>query len=181
MNDENRETAVFRSQLRQTLIRRFDKSELHHLAADLGVEFDELPGATRSDKALALIDYLRRHGRLPELVTRCRQLRPTAAWPDMGEGERPLAPPPAMPSTTPIRDHLSRYEIGLDSLHARLGQSHARYGEFLVYQQRLTENLAQARRYGDTETRRAERAEIVDQLNALSLAVTGVPFNEFCQ
>ncbi|MBE2202333.1 MAG: hypothetical protein IAE79_27225 [Anaerolinea sp.] len=177
MNDENRETAVFLSQLRQTLIRYFDKSDLHHLAADLGVEFDELPGATRSDKALALIDYLQRHGRLPDLITRCRQLRPHAAWPEMEEGERPLAPPPA----TPIRDNLSRYEIGLDALQAQLGSDHPRYGEFLLYQQRLTENLAQARRYGDTETRRAERAEIVDQLNALSLAVTGVPFNKFCQ
>ena len=78
-------------------------------------------------------------------------------------------------------DVLTSYETGLSLLLKRLGQDHPRYTEALVFQQRLLENLAQARRYGDTETRRAERAEIFDRLNHLALKALGVTFNELAQ
>lgn len=75
-------------------------------------------------------------------------------------------------------DIYARYEASLGRLLAGLGQGHPRYPEALTLQQRLQENVAQARLYGDTETRRAERAEIVGHLNELALEAVGISFNE---
>ena len=181
-NDEKREeTAVILSQLRQMLTQQFNKSELHHLAFDLGVEYEELAGSTRSDKAVSLIEYLQRNGRLTDLVTQCRQLRPRTTWPDMASIETNSSLPGTNQLITAIQDSFSRYEAGLIKLQTSLGQSHTHHADFLVYQQRLIENLAQTRRYGDTENRRAERAETLDRLNALSIGTTGVSFNKLCQ
>ena len=76
-------------------------------------------------------------------------------------------------------DVYSFYETGLRQLLARLGQD-PRYSEVHVYQQRLCENITQSRRYGDTNTRKAERAEIIDQLNSFVLSVLGISFGELC-
>jgi hypothetical protein len=43
------------------------------------------------------------------------------------------------------------------------------------------ENIQSARRYGDTESRRAARAEIVDRLNALALETLGLSYTALCQ
>jgi hypothetical protein len=51
------------------------------------VEYEELAGSTRNDKAVSLIEYLQRNGRLTDLVTQCRQLRPRTTWPDMASIE----------------------------------------------------------------------------------------------
>lgn len=72
-----------------------------------------------------------------------------------------------------IDDSFTAYETGMQRLLEHLGQAHPRYDEALIYQQRLFENIAQSRRYGDTETRRAERAQIVEQINGLALDVGG--------
>ncbi len=77
-------------------------------------------------------------------------------------------------------DSYSPYETGLRTLLAQLGRDHPRYAEALTYQQRLLENIAGARRYGDQELRRAERAEIVDRLNELAAATGDRTFNELC-
>jgi hypothetical protein len=74
-------------------------------------------------------------------------------------------------------DAYSAYETGLRQLLGQLGREHPRYAEALTYQQRLSENIAQARRYGDQEARRAERAELVERLNELALAALGRSFN----
>ena len=78
-----------------------------------------------------------------------------------------------------LADH-STYQTGLCQLLERLGQGHPLYQEALVYQQRLDENIARSRRYGDTETRKAERSEIIDRLNALALSALGISFKELC-
>jgi hypothetical protein len=80
-----------------------------------------------------------------------------------------------------MTDPYTPYETGLRALLGQLGRDHARYDDALVYQQRLTENLQTTRRYGDTETRRAERAEIVDRLNALAREALGVSYSALCQ
>ena len=71
------------------------------------------------------------------------------------------------------------YEQGLDTFK-QIAKGTSWYGDFTLQESRLRENLAQARRYGDTEARRAERAQIVDQLNALALEHLGLSFNELC-
>ncbi len=181
MSTNDEKTAVNLSQLRQSLTQHFSKSELRHLAFDLGVEYEDLPGSTRSDKALALIGYLQRYGRLPDLIKQYRQLRPKAHWPEITATELSSISEDQVQPTTLAHDSFSSNESGLEKLQARMGQAHPRYGELLVYQQRLMENIIQARRYGDTETRRADRAEIIDRLNELSLSVTGMSFNKLCQ
>jgi hypothetical protein len=75
-------------------------------------------------------------------------------------------------------DPLTGYMAALDALKDRLGASHARYDETLVFEQRLRETIKKARLFGDTEQRRAERAEIIAELNSLALATIGVPFND---
>ena len=80
-----------------------------------------------------------------------------------------------------MSDIYTPYETGLRALLERLGHDHVRYDEALVYQHRLTENIKAARRYGDTETRRAERAEIVDRLNGLALDSLGVSYSALCR
>lgn len=75
------------------------------------------------------------------------------------------------------RDPFTAYESGLARLLEQMGADHPRYTEGLTFESRLRENIAQARRYGDTETRRAERAQILEALNALALAALDVPFN----
>jgi len=79
-----------------------------------------------------------------------------------------------------MSDVFTAYETGLTRLLERMDKEHPRYSEALTLQSRLLENIIQARRYGDTETRRAERAQIVDTLNLLALQALGIDFNGLC-
>ncbi len=89
------------------------------------------------------------------------------------------APSSCSPAISPtISDSYTPYETAMQTLLARLGQTHPRYNEALIYQQRLNENLQGTRLYGDTETRRAERAEILARLNALTRATLNTLFGE---
>jgi tetratricopeptide (TPR) repeat protein len=72
------------------------------------------------------------------------------------------------------------YEAGLRCLLNQLGKGHPRYLEALTYQQRLTENTAEALQHGETDTLKAERSQIIEQLNVLALSALGIPFNELC-
>lgn len=71
------------------------------------------------------------------------------------------------------RDLFTSYETAMQRLLEHLGQDHPRYQDALLFQTRLLENIGQARRYGDTETLRHARAQIVEQVNALALATGG--------
>lgn len=87
-----------------------------------------------------------------------------------------VSPGPAAHST----DAFAAYEAGMATLLARLGNAHPRYGEALVFEQRLRENLARARQYGDTREREVARVEVLDRLNDLARATLGVSFNALC-
>jgi len=78
-------------------------------------------------------------------------------------------------------DSFALYESGLSSLLERLGHEHPLYPNVLALQARLTENVTRTRQFGDTEIRRAERAQIIDALNRLALENLGTSFNELCQ
>jgi hypothetical protein len=79
-----------------------------------------------------------------------------------------------------MRDTLTPYEIGLARVLERLGKEDPHYADALVYQQRLRDNIAQARKYGDTDTLKYERAQIVDALNRMALKELRVSFNQLC-
>jgi hypothetical protein len=73
------------------------------------------------------------------------------------------------------------YEAGIRELLERLGCDHPRRVDALIYQQRLTENLDAARRDGDSETLRAERAQIVTHLDSLALDALGISYSALCR
>ena len=77
-------------------------------------------------------------------------------------------------------DAFSSYERGLQNLLNQLGADHPAHADALLFQQRLTENIQRARRFGDTAARRADRAEVIDQLNALTLTALNSSFNDLC-
>jgi SMODS-associated and fused to various effectors sensor domain/Effector-associated domain 7 len=68
--------------LRQVLSNDFNDGELRDLCFDLGVDYESLPGQGKSDKAREFVDYMRRYRRIEALLTRGRQLRPLADWPE---------------------------------------------------------------------------------------------------
>ena len=63
--------------------RHFDKSELQTLCFDMDVDYDRLSGENRSDKARELVAYCERRQIIPDLVAKCKELRPKVLW----EGE----------------------------------------------------------------------------------------------
>ncbi len=69
-----------RTQLRQSLTSHFDKEELLTLCFDLGVDYDDLRGEGKTNKARALITHLERRGRLAELIKTCSRQRPNVVW-----------------------------------------------------------------------------------------------------
>lgn len=66
--------------LRAILTTRFNDSELRTLCFDLAVDYDSLPGQGLEDKARELIAHRERRGRIAELASRVRELRPDIAW-----------------------------------------------------------------------------------------------------
>jgi hypothetical protein len=65
-----------RRRLRMTLESRFSEDELRGLCFDLGVEYEDLPGASKPAKVIAVIGYFERMHRADELMRSVRELRP---------------------------------------------------------------------------------------------------------
>jgi hypothetical protein len=80
-----------------------------------------------------------------------------------------------------MSDVFTPYEVGLNRLLERLDFDNRRHAEALTLQARLLENIARARRQGDDETRRTDRAQIVEALNGLALDALGVSYNDLCR
>jgi hypothetical protein len=88
-------------ELRQILTERFSESELQTLCFDLGVDYEGLPGAGKTDKARELVSYLARHHRVHELVQVGQQLRPDISWEIIGDVDRAPWSPDSMPVPSP--------------------------------------------------------------------------------
>ncbi|MCA9969640.1 MAG: hypothetical protein KC425_05470, partial [Anaerolineales bacterium] len=114
-------------ELRQLLERRFSRVELRMLAFDLGVDYEDLAGATHSMQVTSLLQALTKGSRLADLERWLAQVRPELAMPG---GDRPVppqpaaSPRPAVPPTAPnvalqraqrlnrlLRDHFSLLEV----------------------------------------------------------------------
>lgn len=81
-------------------------------------------------------------------------------------------------ASSPQEGVFSGYLSGLKHLLDQLDAQDPHYLDALTLEQRLTENIKSAERYGDTETLRAERTRIIESLNVLSLDTFGKPFND---
>lgn len=61
--------------LRKKIVTAFSLREMSDLAFELGVDPDEVPGETATDRARTLVTYLHDRDRLEELVALCREKR----------------------------------------------------------------------------------------------------------
>ena len=68
------------SELHRNVADHFNVSELQSLCFDLGIDYENLSGANKTDKIRELITHLQRRGHLDELVEYCTQMRPNVAW-----------------------------------------------------------------------------------------------------
>ena len=68
--------------LRKLLIDSFDLEELRLLCFDLGLDYEELAGKTKSTKMQDLVTYLQRRGELQRLLDAVKSQRPNVDWPD---------------------------------------------------------------------------------------------------
>jgi hypothetical protein len=71
------------TRLREVLNDRFDVGELRTFCFDLGIDYDNLPGERKADKARELVSYLERHNRLSHLVALGKVRRPDISWEDL--------------------------------------------------------------------------------------------------
>ena len=79
------------TQLRKLLIQHFSLDELRVLCFDLGLEYEDLSGDTRTTKMHSLIEYLQRRDELHLLLNAVTDHRPNVAWPSF-TGGRTIAP-----------------------------------------------------------------------------------------
>ena len=66
-------------QLHEAMTSYLNDSELRLLCLSMGVDYEQLPGEELGRKTLELIDYSRRHGRMPDLVDQFCRTRPNAS------------------------------------------------------------------------------------------------------
>ena len=69
------------TQLRQLITAHFDLSEIRLLAYDLGLDYDEIPGETKTPKTQNILEAMLRRGRLNELIDAVAVERPNIMWP----------------------------------------------------------------------------------------------------
>jgi hypothetical protein len=66
--------------LRQNIDTYFNDSELRTLCFDMSIDYDDLPGTSKGDKARELVAHCIRHGLMNELVQSCYTRRPHVTW-----------------------------------------------------------------------------------------------------
>ncbi len=71
--------------LRRNLVTYFEVGDLESLCFDLGLDYGGLAGDGKSAKAVRIIEYFSRTGRIVDLVDRCAQLRPNVDWSGLHE------------------------------------------------------------------------------------------------
>jgi len=171
--------------IRQLIIEAFDDEELTIFCYDHFSEVIERfgTGMSKSAKALHLVTYCDRREQLGSLLERIKAARPEK----YEKYQARLVTDRDAGGSSPDHkrgvvhsDAYTSYEVGLRRLLHRLGQDHPLHVEALVYQQRLFENIAQSRRHGDTDARRAERSEIISRLNQIALSALDTSFSELC-
>jgi hypothetical protein len=86
-----------RKELRKLLVDRFSESEIRDLCFQLEVDYESLPGSSKSDKARELILHLEGHGAYIDLVIAVQEARPSSP---PGEVDRSPAasPSPSLPA-----------------------------------------------------------------------------------
>jgi hypothetical protein len=105
---------IDRRALREGIIASYNLEELRTVCYDLGIDYEDLSGESKSNKVIALIEYMWRRGRLDALLDYCRRDRPLYAWPAL-EPAAPPSPAAEMPSEV---SRAWQTEFGIRALRA---------------------------------------------------------------
>lgn len=70
-------------QMRMQMAEFFNLNDLQDLCWELGIQYEDLPGAGLSAKVRELLSFCWRNGRLPDLLEYCRTARPHVEWPTL--------------------------------------------------------------------------------------------------
>ncbi len=76
-----------------------------------------------------------------------------------------------------MSDLFESYKKGLDRLLEMMSKDHQDYNEALILRTRLYENIENTNLFGDDPIRKAERNQIIHNLNKLASHVIGKPFH----
>jgi len=85
-----------RLKLHRNLTDYFSEGELRTLCFYMGVDYDDLPGQGKADKARELISYLERRSSIRELVEICSTQRPDVLWNIRSKRSERLSQPSGM-------------------------------------------------------------------------------------
>jgi hypothetical protein len=157
--------------LRQILEKRFNKGELRTFCFELGVDYDNLPGEGKANKARELVEYAERHSLIHRLITTGKRLRPDIPWNEIPETTKDVAL-----TLESLPERLRLLWIGTCELLNRVGKDHTYYSNALAYQKQLSENIKQVQLHGDTDELGADRERIALQFDRLSVLVLGTSF-----
>ena len=81
MNAESSPTPTnLAADLRDLVNRSFDTNEMHEIAFDFGLDYDDIPGRGKGAKIVEMVQILARQQRVPEFIERCQALRPRENW-----------------------------------------------------------------------------------------------------
>lgn len=80
MMGEQPKELVKAAELRQLLMYHFNKSELRTLCFDIAIDYENLSGQSKADKARELVAYVKRQGQIALLLTECQKIRPHVDW-----------------------------------------------------------------------------------------------------
>jgi hypothetical protein len=130
--------------VRDILVEYFSEDELRDLAFELGIEFSDLPGESRSAKAREIAKYFSRRDRLPDLVSYGRRKRPNISWSGiLGQTGADASHSASVTSRPSLFDVDPAYEpnideplvyhfLGLDTFPASMVLTEDDYLDFLV-------------------------------------------------
>jgi len=95
----------------------FNKDELRVLCHDIGINAEDLPRNESgvSVWALELVEYARRHGRIPRLLAKCAELRPAINWPSL---------PNPQPIIGDLTQNAQQASASIMALYALMQQPH---------------------------------------------------------
>jgi hypothetical protein len=71
-----------RAILRDLLDGYFSEDDLRDLCFEMSIDYDNLPGSGKRNKARELVLYCEHRNITADLIARCREQRPHADWPD---------------------------------------------------------------------------------------------------
>lgn len=134
----------------------------------------DLTDATKLDRQIRrLIDTIRTD---PAAVPAALASSPSRSSASQSQSALPASRP-----TPSAGDGRLDYERGLRVLEQYVpADGENDWKDFNLFKEQLTNNLTGERRYGPTDSTRAERARVIDQLNPLALRLTGLSFTDLC-